>query len=102
MADVQDYSSGDWHVRAGSEDEFIARWREFLEWTRESVPGFVSARLVRDVAESGHFVSLGEWDSADAVDAWMTLPEFATKYGACTELCEQARGTRYTLAAEVR
>jgi heme-degrading monooxygenase HmoA len=101
MAETQDYSSGDWHVRAGSEDAFIARWTEFLEWTRDSAPGFVSARLVRDVSEPGHFVSLGEWKDAPAAAAWMTLPDFAAKYGACAALCEEARGGRYTLAAEV-
>jgi hypothetical protein len=31
MTDVQDHSAGDWHVRAGSEDAFIGRGREFLE-----------------------------------------------------------------------
>jgi heme-degrading monooxygenase HmoA len=101
MAAAQAYSSGDWHVRAGSEEAYVARWTEFLDWTRDSAPGFASARLVRDVAESGHFVSLGEWDSAQAAAAWMTLPGFAAKYGACTKLCEQAQGSRYELAAEV-
>ena len=101
MTDIQDYSSGDWHVRAGSEDAFIARWTEFLEWTRDSAPGFVSAKLVRDAADTSHYVSLGEWNGAAAAAAWMTLPDFAAKYGACAELCEQARGSRYTVAAEV-
>ena len=102
MADVQDFSSGDWHVRAGSEDAFIVAWRDFLTWTRDTAPGFVSARLVRDAGDASHFVSVGEWESTAAAAAWMTLPDFSAKYGACAALCEQARGGRYTLAEEVR
>ena len=35
------FASGDWHVTAGSEDEFVQRWTEFLEWTRAEHPGLV-------------------------------------------------------------
>jgi heme-degrading monooxygenase HmoA len=102
MAELHDFSSGDWHVRAGSEEAFVARWIEFLEWTRDSAPGFISARLVRDENEARHYVSFGEWESAAAAGAWMTLPDFAAKFGACTALCDDARGSRYTLAATVQ
>ena len=102
MTDVQDYSAGDWRVRAGSEDAFVARWREFLEWARASAPGLRSARLVRDTAEASHFLSFAEWEDTPAVVAWMEHPDFAATYGACAALCEQARGSRYTLIAAVR
>ena len=98
----QDYSSGDRHVHAGSEAASVARWREFLEWTRDSAPGFVSAKLVRDAGDTGHYISLGEWESAAAAAAWMTFPDFAARYGAYAALCARAQGSRYTLQAEVR
>lgn len=101
MTDVQNYSAGDWHVLAGNEDAFVARWTEFLEWARASVPGFLSARLVRDVGEPGHFISLAEWESLEAATAWMALPDFGAKFGACSALCDQARGSRYTLEARI-
>ena len=53
------YTSGDWHVRAGSEDAFVSRWREFLEYARAEAPGFVWARLLRDINDARHFVSGG-------------------------------------------
>ena len=30
--DTGAYISGDWQVRAGSKDDFVARWREFIGW----------------------------------------------------------------------
>jgi heme-degrading monooxygenase HmoA len=102
MTDVQNYSGGDWHVRAGSADAFVARWTEFLEWTRASAPGLVSARLVRDANEPSHFISFAEWESLPSVTAWMELPDFDAKFDACSALCEQARGSHFTLTAVVR
>ena len=81
--DVQNYASGDWRVRSGAETDFIARWSEFLQWTRAEVPGFLSATLIRDAEEPAHFVSFAEWDSLDALLAWRRLPEFAARMGAC-------------------
>ena len=41
------YSSGEWLVRAESEQEFIERWNSFIEWTLNDAPGAVSFVLVR-------------------------------------------------------
>jgi len=35
----QFYSSGEWLVREGSEEEFIQRWTTFIEWTLNEAPG---------------------------------------------------------------
>jgi len=101
ITDVGAYSSGDWRVRAGSEDAFVDRWREFLEWSRASAPGFVSARLVRDVDDARHFLSIGEWQTEEATAAWRGMPEFAAKLGACRELCEQVQASAYTPVVRV-
>jgi hypothetical protein len=45
---TQYLASGTWQVKEGSEDEFVDRWREFLEWTKESQPAFLNASLLRD------------------------------------------------------
>jgi heme-degrading monooxygenase HmoA len=100
--DIGAYISGDWKVRAGSEDAFVARWREFLGWAQASAPGFVSARLYRDATDARHFVSVGNWQSVAAQADWRGMPDFAEKLGACQALCEEARNSTYTLAAEVR
>ena len=38
MADGVSYASGNWLVTSGSEDEFVSRWTDFLQWTREDLP----------------------------------------------------------------
>ena len=98
---VQTMVSGDWRVRRGSEDEFITRWTEFLEWTKANAPGFVAARLIQDTEERTHFVSFAEWESGAARQAWRGLPEFSAKLGACRTLCDDMRGADYDLAAAV-
>jgi heme-degrading monooxygenase HmoA len=95
------YTSGDWLVRAGSEDAFVATWHTFLEYARTEAPGFVSARLYRDATNARHFVSLGEWQSEAAQATWRGLPGFAEKFGACHALCEEDRNSNYTLADRV-
>jgi heme-degrading monooxygenase HmoA len=95
------YTSGDWHVRAGSEDAFVSRWREFLEYARAEAPGFVWARLLRDANDARHFVSVGEWQSLAAQSTWRGLPDFAAKFGACHALCDEDRNSNYTQAAKV-
>lgn len=76
MSNTGVYTSGDWQVRAGSEDAFVARWTEFLEFARASAPGFVSARLFRDATDACHFVSIGEWQSEATQAAWRGMPGF--------------------------
>ena len=101
MSNTGVYTSGDWQVRAGSEDAFVARWTEFLEFARASAPGFVSARLFRDATDACHFVSIGEWQSEATQAAWRGMPGFAEKLGACRALCEQDRNSTFKLASRV-
>lgn len=44
--DVKDFVSGNWHVAKGNEAEFVRMWTDFLEWSRDSSPGFVRAILM--------------------------------------------------------
>ena len=99
---VQNLVSGDWHVRAGCETDFIARWTAFLAWTKSTAPGFLGARLIRDTEEPLHFVSFAEWQSDSARQRWRGLPEFGPRFNACRELCVEMRGANYDLAAEVQ
>jgi heme-degrading monooxygenase HmoA len=59
------YSSGEWLVRAGSEQEFIQRWNSFIEWTLKEAPGAVSFVLVRSTQEP----STTSLDRCSAVDS---------------------------------
>ena len=58
------WASGIWTVRAGSEDEFVTRWRAWLEWTSQNAAGFRSATLIRSEADGRRFESFSDWDSA--------------------------------------
>ena len=95
------YASGNWVVQRGQETEFVNRWTAFLEWSRAAVRGLSSAQLIQDSEEPRHFVSFASWESSEAMSAWRSMPEFATKLGACRELCDDFRGSSYTVAASV-
>lgn len=83
------YASGNWHVKAGKEKEFVERWTEFLQWTRKDHPAMQRATLIQDAEDKNHFVSTSEWDSVDARAAWKKSPEFAKKFQAARELCDE-------------
>ena len=93
------YASGNWHVRAGSEDEFIARWQAFITGSAETTGGFGSARLLRDGDDPRHFLSFSDWADAASRDAWKSSPGFAKGLAACRELCDDFVGSDYSQAA---
>jgi heme-degrading monooxygenase HmoA len=95
------WASGNWTVTEGKEDEFVAAWKDWLEWSRQNVDGFVSATLVRDVANPRHFVSFSPWTDAASRDAWKASAGFAEKMGAARALCDDFYGSDYSLAADV-
>jgi heme-degrading monooxygenase HmoA len=99
MADaLQIWASGDWTVTEGKEDEFVERWKAWLGWSSQNVPGFVSATLVRDTQDPRHFVSFSSWKDAGARDAWKNSDGFAEKFPATRELCDAFRGGDFELA----
>ena len=101
MADGVSYASGNWLVTSGSEDEFVSRWTDFLQWTRANIAGFQDANLVRDVVDSRHFVSFARFDDDASQGAWRSADEWAQKMGACRELCDDFQGGQFTPAASV-
>ena len=101
MSQADSYASGNWVVKEGNEDEFISRWIEFLEWTRDNAEGFGGATLIRDQEDPKHFISFAPWDSPEAQAGWRALPGFVEKFGACRELCEEVRGAPYVRVASI-
>jgi quinol monooxygenase YgiN len=95
----QSYSSGEWLVREGSEEEFIQRWTTFIEWSLDNAVGAESFVLVRSMEESRKFLSLGEWESQQAQEAWREMPRMQVMLGWCRALCDEFDTHRYTLAA---
>jgi heme-degrading monooxygenase HmoA len=97
----QPFTSGTWVVMKGKEDEFIARWTEFVGWTHENAAGAEAFLLIRNTEEPHRFISFASWESDEAVDAWRARPEFQELLGRCRELCEDFRGIDHVLAAAV-
>jgi heme-degrading monooxygenase HmoA len=98
---AEHFASGSWHVANGNAAEFLERWRAFLEWTRDSSPGFVTAILIQDVAQPRHYISVASWASAEARAAWQSNPVFAERLGSCRMLCDDFSGGSYRLAVAI-
>jgi quinol monooxygenase YgiN len=95
----QSYSSGEWLVREGSEEEFIEAWTNFTEWSLENAEGAESFILVRSMEDPKKFLSLGAWESQQAQEAWREMPQMQVMLGQCRALCDEFDTHRYTLAA---
>lgn len=96
---VDCWAAGIWEVRAGSEDEFIARWSAWLEWTSKNAPGFRSATLIRNEADGSRFESFSDWDDADARGAWEGSDGFRERMAPVRELCDDVQTGNFTRAA---
>ena len=97
----QSYSSGEWLVQAGSEEEFVSRWTTFIEWSLNNAPGAESFVLVRSTENPRRFLSLGAWENQEAQQAWRAMPQRQELLDQCRELCEEVKVHPYTLAASL-
>jgi heme-degrading monooxygenase HmoA len=70
------YTHGVWVTKPGSEHEFVRGWEEVADWSSRELEGAGSARLLQDLAQRNRFVSFGDWESVEAIDAFRTAPEF--------------------------
>jgi heme-degrading monooxygenase HmoA len=86
-----------WKVKAGSEEEFVARWRSFITWTRENAPGARSFNLLHNENDPQYFISHGSWADAESRDAWYEMPGFQEHYAHVRELVEDHVGGGHTL-----
>jgi quinol monooxygenase YgiN len=96
---AQSFSSGEWLVRAGNEEEFVSRWTTFTEWSLNNAPRAEAFVLARSTEEPRKFLSLGAWESQEALDAWREMPRMQELLGLCRELCEEFAFGSYTLAS---
>jgi quinol monooxygenase YgiN len=98
---AEHYASGVWHVGQGNDEQFVQKWTEFLQWSRENYPSMVVAKLLHDKGVPGRYMSYSEWADESSRDAWKQDPEFRTRIGACVALCEDMHGADYDVAASV-
>ncbi|MGE5102630.1 MAG: putative quinol monooxygenase [Deltaproteobacteria bacterium] len=95
------YTSGVWKVKAGHAEEFIAAWTEFAEWTRAHAAGVGWAKLLRDATDADRFVSLGPWESVEAINAWRALDGWKERITKIRELLVSFEALTLTLVVEV-
>ena len=94
------YSSGDWHVKPGREQEFVDAWRELAGWSvAEFDPGW--GKLLRDKEDPTHFVSLGEWPDEQVIEEWRASEGFKRRIGEIRQLVDESSIRAFDLAAEV-
>ena len=94
------YTSGDWLVKEGREEEFVRAWQELADWTAGSVPGSGRAHLLRDRDESRRFLSFGPWESLEAIASWRSSEGFSQRIGRIRELVEDMHPRTLDVAAE--
>jgi heme-degrading monooxygenase HmoA len=69
------YTHTTWRVKAGREGEFVQRWGDWVDWSRDQ--GLTApALLLRDAEDSQMFVSFGPWENMSAVRSWRALPGY--------------------------
>jgi heme-degrading monooxygenase HmoA len=64
-------------------------------------PGAGTLRLFRDVRNAGRFVSIGEWDDAEAVRAWKSSAEFKERIGRVVQQATEFEPTEFVTLAKV-
>ena len=83
------YTSGDWLVKSGREDEFVNAWRELAEWTASEVAPRARAILLRDRDDPSWFRSFGPWENDEQAAAWRQSEGFASRISRIREMLER-------------
>ncbi len=95
------YTAGVWNVKPGREEEFVAAWKEFAEWSSANAPGAGWAKLLRDSADPHRFVTFGPWESLEAIAAWRALDGWKERIGRVRELLVSFEPSTLDLVVEV-
>ena len=95
------FTSGQWTVLPGREEEFVAAWAELAEWTAREVPGSGWAQLIQREDDPRRFVSFGPWQSAEAIAAWRASAGFQERVARIGSLLEAFEPGVFTRRAGV-
>jgi len=95
------YTSGDWRVKPGREEEFKAAWRELAGWSAgEYIPeGW--GKLLRDREDPTHFISVAEWPDERVIAEWRASAGFKERLEKIHGLLDEVSIRTLDLAAEV-
>lgn len=95
----QQYTVGTWITKAGCEQEFVAEWARFAEWTAKNQKGSGTGYLLQDAEQPQRFLSYGAWENAEAITAWRDRAEFKLFAARAKELCAEFHPQRFVLVA---
>ena len=84
----QPFTLGQWSVKVGMQEVFIAEWKAFAEWTTSNQAGAGVAYLLQNRERPQKFVSFGPWDNLAVIHAWRERPEFKAFVQKVKPLCE--------------
>ena len=93
------YSSGAWTGKEGEGEAFVEGWTEFARWL-STMPGAGTARLARDPSEPRRYLSFAPWESAEAMHAWKSNPEFPQRIAPVQEHVAEFTPSEFELVAE--
>jgi heme-degrading monooxygenase HmoA len=85
----QFFTLATWLVKEGREADFISGWKSFAEWTGRSGLAAGSGHLPQDAANPRSLLSVGPWQSKEAIDQWRSAPEFKAFFEAAREISEE-------------
>lgn len=95
------YTHGIWAVKPGREDAFIAAWTEFAQWSSREVPGALWAKLLRDRENPSRFITVGPWESLDAIERWRAEPGWQERVRQIRELLDGFEPATLDLVVEL-
>ena len=94
------FTQGVWVVKPGRADDFVAAWIEFAEWTSANVSGPGRGQLLRDTANADRFVSIGPWESMEAIERWRSEPGWRERVTKIREMLVSFEAATLELVAE--
>lgn len=98
----QPYTHGIWTVTPGREEQFVNAWTEMAVWTGRDVPGSMWAKLLRDTSAPNRFITLGPWESLDAIENWRALPGWQERVQRLRELLDGFEPSTLELVAHTK
>lgn len=92
------YTSAQWVVKAGKEQEFIDAWQAYVAESAKKF-GVTGARMLQDEQISKRFVSFGRWQSAEKIAEWRASSDFKNFMAKANELCDLAEPRNFKVVA---
>jgi heme-degrading monooxygenase HmoA len=87
-------------VKPGRAEQFVAAWTEFAEWTTANIDGAGRGTLLRDLEHRDRFVSVGPWESLQAIQDWREDPGWRERVERIRELIDGFEPSTLELVVE--